>query len=83
MALSQASVCRALLWCCVVLMSALCLSFLQTSGNDEIQQLQKALLDHLEENAETAPALIVSDSSGPLLVDVCILLFEESMCEFE
>lgn len=30
----------------------------ETSGNDEIQQLQKALLDHLEENAETAPALI-------------------------
>ncbi|XP_063051762.1 nipped-B-like protein A isoform X2 [Engraulis encrasicolus] len=30
----------------------------ETSGSDEIQQLQKALLDHLEENAETTPALV-------------------------
>ncbi|KAL2091754.1 hypothetical protein ACEWY4_011552 [Coilia grayii] len=30
----------------------------ETSGSDESQQLQKALLDHLEENAETTPALV-------------------------
>lgn len=30
----------------------------ETPGNDETQQLQKALLDYLEENAETDPSLV-------------------------
>ncbi|XP_072243925.1 nipped-B-like protein A isoform X2 [Leuresthes tenuis] len=30
----------------------------QSTGNDETQQLQKALLDYLEENAETDPSLV-------------------------
>ncbi|KAM6931141.1 nipped-B-like protein B isoform 3-T3 [Xenentodon cancila] len=30
----------------------------QSPGNDETQQLQKALLDYLEENAETDPSLV-------------------------
>lgn len=32
---------------------------LQSSGNDETQQLQKALLDYLDENVETDPSLLV------------------------
>lgn len=32
---------------------------LQVSGNDETQQLQKALLDYLDENVETDPSLVV------------------------
>lgn len=32
---------------------------LKSPGNDETQQLQKALLDYLEENAETDPSLVV------------------------
>lgn len=36
------------------------LNFLQTPGSDEIQQLQKALLDYLDENIETDPSLVVS-----------------------
>ncbi|KAM4576412.1 nipped-B-like protein A isoform 2-T3 [Odontesthes bonariensis] len=30
----------------------------QSAGNDETQQLQKALLDYMEENAETDPSLV-------------------------
>ncbi|XP_066568279.1 nipped-B-like protein A isoform X2 [Amia ocellicauda] len=30
----------------------------QTAGNDEIQQLQKTLLDYLDENVETDPSLV-------------------------
>lgn len=32
----------------------------QTQGDDETQQLQKALLDYMEENTETDPSLLVS-----------------------
>lgn len=32
----------------------------QTQGNDETQQLQKALLAYMDENAETDPSLVVS-----------------------
>lgn len=35
------------------------LIFLQTQGGDETQQLQKALLDYLEENADTDASLVV------------------------
>ncbi len=33
---------------------------LQTPGSDEIQQLQKTLLDYLDENIETDSSLVVS-----------------------
>ncbi len=32
---------------------------LQSSGGDEIQQLQKALMNYLDENVETDPSLLV------------------------
>lgn len=32
----------------------------QTSGSDEVQQLQKALLDYLEESTASDPSLVVS-----------------------
>ena len=32
---------------------------IQSQGNDETQQLQKALLDYMEENAETDASLVV------------------------
>lgn len=35
-------------------------STLQTSGNDELQQLQKALLDYLDANTESETSLVVS-----------------------
>lgn len=35
---------------------------LQVSGEDEIQQLQKALLDYLDENTETDASLVVNFS---------------------
>ncbi len=35
---------------------------LQTPGSDEIQQLQKTLLDYLDENIETDSSLVVSVS---------------------
>lgn len=33
---------------------------LQTTGHDEVQQLQKALLGYLVVNSETDPSLVVS-----------------------
>lgn len=33
---------------------------LQTPGSDEVQQLQKALLNFLDENIDADPALLVS-----------------------
>lgn len=33
---------------------------LQTSGSDELQQLQKALLDYLDTNTESEASLVVS-----------------------
>ncbi|ELW53480.1 Nipped-B-like protein [Tupaia chinensis] len=35
-----------------------------SGGEDEIQQLQKALLDYLDENTETDPSLVVAALSG-------------------
>lgn len=33
---------------------------MQTAGSDEVQQLQRALLDYLDDNVETEPSLVVS-----------------------
>lgn len=43
----------------LVRMKLMAFCVLQTSGSDEIQQLQKALLNYLDENVETDPSLLV------------------------
>lgn len=55
---------------------------LQTPGNDEIQQLQKALLDYLDENIETDTSLAVSVSFSYTTVKITLKMFIVNECMY-